>query len=79
MIIEYRYKLRMLGVPIIGMSLLYGDNMAVITNASIPNSNVKKKHQACAYRFIREVSPTGIVNFIYKQSEQNRDDALIKG
>ena len=67
MIIVCQYKLRMLRVLIIGMSLLYGDNMTVTTNASIPGSNIKKKHHICAYHFIREASAAGIVNFIYKQ------------
>ena len=71
-IIEYRYKLRMLGVSIIGMSLLYGDNMAVIISTSIPGSNVKKKDHVCAYHFIEEASAADIVNFIYKQSKLNR-------
>ena len=69
MIIEYRYKLRLLGVPIIRMSVLYGDN---ITNTSIPGSIIKKKHHACAYHFIIELWATGIVNLIYKQSKQNQ-------
>ena len=41
-IMEYHYKLRMLRVPILGISVIYEDNMAVITNASIPGSNIKK-------------------------------------
>ena len=60
--IAYSYKLRMLGVTIIGMSLLYG----VITNASILDSNNKKRHCACVYHFIREVSTAVVISFIYK-------------
>ena len=52
MAMDYRFKLRMLGVPILGMSVIYGDNMAVITNASVPSSTIKKKHHACAYHFV---------------------------
>ena len=68
----------MLGVPIIGMSLLYVHNLAVITNISIPGSNIKKKHHACVYQFIREASVIGIVDFINQQSKQNRADASTK-
>ena len=71
MIIEYQYKLKMLGVPIIGMSLMYGENMADITNTSIVGSNIKKKHHACAYHAIREALSSGIDKFINKQSKQN--------
>ena len=75
---DYRFKLRMLGVPILGMSVIYGDNMAVITNASVPSSTIKNKHHTCAYHFVREASAAGIVCFIYKPSKQNRADALTK-
>ena len=51
------------------MSLLYRDNMAVITNASIPESSIKKKHHVCAYHFIGEASAAGIVTIIYKLSK----------
>ena len=78
MIIEYRYKLRMLGVPIIGMSSLYGDNIVVVTNVSIPGRNIKKKYHTCVYHLIREVSVAGTVSFIYKQSKQNQADSLTK-
>jgi hypothetical protein len=49
MAIEMRYKLRQLGVPLDGPTLLYGDNMSVITNLSWPSSPLKKKHNAIAY------------------------------
>ena len=71
MIIEYWYKLRMLGVLIIGASLLYRDKMAIIINASISGSNIRKKHHTCVYHFIIESSAAGIVNFIYKSSTKS--------
>ena len=43
-IVEMRYMLRMLGVPVDGPSYMFGDNMAVINSASIPESNHKKRH-----------------------------------
>ena len=33
-----RYKLRMMGVPIDGPSLVYGDNLSVIKNSQTPES-----------------------------------------
>ena len=66
MIMEYRYKLRVLRAPFLRMSVIYGDNMAIITNLSIPDSNIKKKHHACVYHFIREAEAAEIVCFIYK-------------
>ena len=38
-----RYKLRMMGVPLTGLTYIYGDNMSVIYNTSRPESTPKKK------------------------------------
>ena len=48
-IIEMRYKLRMLGVPIKGPSLMLSDNMSVVLNTTIPSSPLKKKHLSCVH------------------------------
>jgi len=37
-LIEYRYKLRMMGVPMSGPSILLGDNMSVVTSCSYLSS-----------------------------------------
>jgi hypothetical protein len=49
-----RYKLRMMGVPINGPSLVYGDNMSVIYNTQSPESTLKKKCNSIAYHACRE-------------------------
>ena len=49
-----RYKLRMMGVPIFGPSLIYGDNMSVIHNTQRPESTLKKKSNSIAYHAVRE-------------------------
>ena len=49
-----RYKLRMMGVPIFGPSLIYGDNMSVIHNTQQPESTLKKKSNSIAYHAVRE-------------------------
>ena len=77
-LIATRYSLRMLGVPVLHESWLYGDNMAVILNCSKPESMLKKKHHACAYHFIRETVSTGWLYLIHKSSESNRADILTK-
>jgi hypothetical protein len=51
--IEMRYKLRMLGVPIEGSSILYGDNNSMILNTTVPSSMLKKKHNSIAYHRVR--------------------------
>ena len=43
LIMEMRYKLRMLGTPILGSAALYGDNQSVVLNTTVPSSALKKK------------------------------------
>ena len=38
-----RYKLCMMGVPLLGLSYIYGDNMSVIHNTQCLESTLKKK------------------------------------
>ena len=54
MIIELRYGLHALGMPILVPSYLFGDNQSVITNTTLPSSSLKKKHNAIAYHKVRE-------------------------
>ncbi len=78
LIMEIRYMLRMLGVPIDGPSLLLGDNMSVILNTTLPSSKLTKKHQAIAYHRVRECIAAGIVRFAHIRSEENLADMLTK-
>jgi len=78
MIIEVRYKLRMLGVPIEKSGLLLGDNMSVVLNTTIPASPLKKKHLSCAYHRIREAIAAGIVEYAHIESKENIADIFTK-
>ena len=49
-----RYKLRMMGVPILGPTYCYADNMSVIYNTQRPESTLKKKSNSICYHAIRE-------------------------
>ena len=48
LIMEYHYKLCMLGVPLDGPALLLEDNNSVILNMTVPSSPLKKKHNVIA-------------------------------
>lgn len=78
LIIEYRYNLRMLGVPIDGPALMLGDNQSVVLNTTTPSSALKKKHCAIAYHRIREAIAAGIVSFAHIPSAENPADCLTK-
>ena len=72
------YKIRMMCIPVIGCSFLYGDNKSVLCNTCIPDSTLKKKNHAIAYHFVwegvdREDWVTG-----YVKSENNASDPLTK-
>jgi hypothetical protein len=41
-----KYKLRMLGVPLLGPADIFCDNEAVVINCSTPESTIKKKHHS---------------------------------
>ena len=78
LIIEMRYKLRMLGVKVEETSVMVGDNMAVVINTTLPSSSLKKKHQACNYHRIREAIAAGIFKFGYIDTSLNLADVCTK-
>jgi hypothetical protein len=77
-IIEIRYKLRMLGVPLAGPTMMRGDNIAVVLNTTVPSSQLKKKHNAIAYHRVREAIAADIIQFVHIPSTANYADCLTK-
>ena len=78
LIVEMRYALRMLGVPINGPALLLGDNNSVVLNTTFPSSQLKKKHNAVSYHRVRHACAAGILRFAHVSSEENIADLLTK-
>ena len=72
------YKLRMMGIPVIGCLFLYGDNKSVLCNTCIPDSTLKKKNHAIAYHVIWEGVAMGEWVMGYVKSENNAADPLTK-
>jgi hypothetical protein len=54
--ISIRYMLRCLGVPVTKPTNLYGNNYGVIQSATIPDGELKKKHVAISYHYVREAA-----------------------
>ena len=77
-IMEVRFTLRMMGVPVEKTSLMLRDNMSVILNTTIPSSMLKKKHLGCSYHRVREAIAAKIVSFSHVSSEKNFADILTK-
>jgi hypothetical protein len=74
----FRYKLRMMGVPIDGPTNIFCDNEAVFTNSTKPESTLKKKHNAIAYHRTREAQAAGMVRIAWEDGNYNLADVLTK-
>ncbi len=72
--ISIRYMLRCLGIPVMKPTNLYADNFGVIQSATIPEGELKKKHVAIAYHYVRESIAAGFVNAIWVKSYENFAD-----
>ena len=73
-----RYMLRSLGVPVTIPTKLFGDNMSVINNASIAESDLKKKHVAISYHLVREAVAAKIIRPIWCNTKENLADVCTK-
>ena len=73
-----RYKLRMMGVPLDGETSVFCDNEAVFKNSSVPESTLKKKHNAIAYHRTREAQAAGIVRIAWENGRTNLADLMTK-
>ena len=74
-IMDLRYTLRYLGVPIKSKSYMFGNNRSVVTSATLPHSTLSKRHNILAWR---EAIAAKIIDFHLIQSECNLSDMLSK-
>ena len=73
-----RFKLRMMGVPIQGYCHTCVDNMSVVKNTSVPESQLKKKSNAVAYHYVRSKCAIDILRIEWIISAENLADVLTK-
>jgi hypothetical protein len=73
-----RYKLRMFGIPLQGPTNVYCDNQSVVTNASKPESTLRRKHNSIAYHRVREAAAAGTIQIAKEDHESNIADMLTK-
>ena len=73
-----RCKLRMMGVPIEGPTNVYCDNEAVVSNSSLAESTLKKKHISVCYHKTHEFYAKGAMCISYEPTETNLADACTK-
>ena len=83
-IIDFRYTLRMLGVPIMRDgnkaegSWLFGDNLSVVNSSTYPGGKLLKRNHILNYHRVREAQACGICNFIHMDGNKNPSDILTK-
>jgi hypothetical protein len=75
-IMDLCYTLCMMGLPIDGPSLMFGDYQSYIASSTIPHSNLNKRHKALSYHRVRSASAAGIIYFIYVSGTINPSDIL---
>ena len=73
-----RYKLRMMGVPIEGLTHMYGDNMSTIHNTQCPESQHKKKSNSICYNAVREAVAMGELLTGHVKTDGDPADILTK-
>ena len=77
-IMDIRYTLRYLGVPIRSKSYMFGDNRSVFTSATLPHSTLSKRHNILAFHRVREAIAAKIIDFHCIKSEYNLSDMISK-
>ena len=77
-IIVVRNALRSIGIPILVESYLFGDKKGVIQNATNPEAQCKKKHNALAFHRTREAVAASISLPTKIDSEDNYTDIFTK-
>jgi hypothetical protein len=68
----------MMGIPVEYETYMFGDNLAVITQSTIPHSQLGKRHNALAYHYTREAVATGMIRMFHIPGTQNPADCLTK-
>ncbi len=72
------YKLCMMGIPLTGPSYIFADNKSQVTNATIPESTLKKKCNSICYHAVQESVPICESLITHIKSEDNLSDLMTK-
>ena len=72
-----RYKLRMMGVTLDGLSNMFEDNESVKSSMNT-ESKLNKKQVSIAYHLTREFFAAGILDLYFIRSKENLADLLTK-
>ena len=73
-----RYKLRMMGVPVEGLTTVFCDNEAAHKNSTFAESALNKKRNSICFHRVREAVAAGILCAHKVESGSNLADVLTK-
>jgi hypothetical protein len=73
-----RYKICMMGIPLSGLTYIYGDNKSQVTNSSRPELTLKKKCNSICYHAIRELVAMSETLLTHIRTGENLADFLTK-
>lgn len=68
----------MMGIPLEGYAHVRADNMSVVNNTSVPESQLKKKSNSMAYHFVRQQVAADVGRIAYEPTNSNLADMLTK-
>ena len=77
-ITDLRLTFRYLGVPIVGKSLMFGDNKAVVNSGSRVDAKLHKRHNALSFHKVREAVASDMIDFYHIPGQINPSDILSK-
>ena len=75
---DLKYTLRMMGIQLDGPAWMFGDNQSVLTSATVPQSNLNKRHNALAYHRVREAVGAKVMYFMHIAGKVNVSDIFTK-
>ena len=73
-----RNLLRSFGIALDGPTLLFGDNLGVIQQATFVDADLSKKHVAISYHLVREAVAVGTIALYWISSKDNLADIRTK-
>ena len=77
-IIDHRNTLRYLGVPVIGRSIVFGDNKSMVDSSTLPHAKLHKRHTILSFHRVREAVASGIIDMHHIDGNDNPADILSK-
>ena len=77
-IMDLKYTVWMMGIPLDGPAWMFGDNQSVITSGTLPHSSLNKRHNALAYHRVREAVAAGVMYFVKVAGKTNVSDMFTK-